>query len=603
SYLHCEWRTANEIGDPRFAQKVKRHKQAKLAAGKCVLLTPSSSTSSLQMQQAPATGAEQQQEDEDLFNPDYIEADRVLDCQTVNDCTYYLVKWRSLPYDDATWERTEDVPSAKIKEYNRNSQPPSETERRHRTARPDDPDAWLGRQIEAGRVYKGGNQLRDYQLEGVNWLTYCWYHGRNCILADEMGLGKTVQSITFLKEVFDYGIKGPFLVIVPLSTIGNWQREFENWTDMNVVVYHGSTASRLMLQQYEIHHRDSKEKIIKHCYKFNALITTYEILMTDIEFFGQIEWRVSVIDEAHRLKNKKCKLGEGLRYLRLEHRVLLTGTPLQNNVEELFSLLNFLEPESFPCSQAFLAEFGDLKTESQVDNLKATLKPMMLRRLKEDVEKSIAPKEETIIEVELTNIQKKYYRAILERNFAFLSKGATSSNTPNLMNTMMELRKCCNHPFLIKGAEDNIMSELRHQYQDMDSQEYQFQALVYASGKLVLVHKLLPKLLQGGHKVLMFSQMVRVLDIIEDFLIHMQYQYERIDGRIHGLQRQEAIDRFSNDPNKFVFLLCTKAGGLGINLTAADTVIIYDSDWNPQNDLQAQARCHRIGQEKSVKVY
>ncbi|OON20507.1 protein, SNF2 family [Opisthorchis viverrini] len=604
--------------------------------------------------------------------------------------TYYLVKWRSLAYEDATWELAQDVDPAKVKEFIKWRTPPkiapTARDSDYKIIRPD-PSTW--RPIEAVKVYKNNNKLRDYQLEGVNWLTYCWFHHRNCILADEMGLGKTVQSVAFLLELEKAGVRGPFLVIVPLSTVANWQREFENWSDFNVVVYHGSSISRNMIQEYEIFYkRRPNDTAVRHdVYKFHALVTTFEVLMTDIEFFGQVHWAAAVIDEAHRLKNKKCKLGEGLRYLELDHRVLLTGTPLQNNVEELFGLLNFLEPERFNCSSSFVAEYGDLKTEEQVENLKTLLKPMMLRRLKEDVEKSLAPKEETIVEasflfyflvsrllflipisllsectycnvirpkwrlteasmwsmcvvlktqhmlttrfprslcvaertiiVELTNIQKKYYRAIMERNFAFLCKGSTYSNAPNLMNVMMELRKCCNHPFLIKGAEEAILEEMRTQEassftfwlrklisdQPVSEESTTFHALVYASGKLVLIHKLLPKLRANGHKVLIFSQMIRVLDILEDFLIHQRYPFERIDGRIHGPLRQEAIDRFTADPDKFVFLLCTKAGGLGINLTAADVVIIYDSDWNPQNDLQAQARCHRIGQQKMVKVY
>lgn len=205
--------------------------------------------------------------------------------------------------------------------------------------------------------------------------------------------------------------------------------------------------------------------------------------------------------------------------------------------------------------------------------------------------------------MELTTIQKKLYRAILERNFAFLSKGATSSaNVPNLMNTMMELRKCCNHPFLITGAEEKVLAE--HNLSMHEKTLKHATVMIDASGKLVLIHKLLPKLKANGHKVLVFSQMVRCLDILEDYLVHMRYPYERIDGRVRGNLRQAAIDRFSKpDSDRFVFLLCTRAGGLGINLTAADTVIIFDSDWNPQNDIQAQARCHRIGQSRSVKVY
>lgn len=288
------------------------------------------------------------------------------------------------------------------------------------------PDKW--NQMAESRAYKDGNKLREYQLEGINWLTFCWLNARNCILADEMGLGKTVQSITFLQEIAFYGIKGPFLVIVPLSTIGNWIREFERWTEFNVIVYHGSSASRQMLQDYEFYFKESsliaanvpttganKKNIIK----FNALITTYEALLSDVQLFCQFKWRSVIIDEAHRLKNKNCKLMEGLKYMDVEHKVLLTGTPLQNNVEELFSLLHFLEPQQFNSSVEFMQEFGDLKTDSQVTKLQAVLKPMMLRRLKEDVEKNLAPKEETIVEVELTNTQKKYYRAILEKIFNF----------------------------------------------------------------------------------------------------------------------------------------------------------------------------------------
>merc|ERR1719211_516318 len=246
-----------------------------------------------------------------------------------------------------------------------------------------------------------------------------------------------------------------------------------------------------------------------------------------------------------------------------------------------------------------------MQNEEQVVKLQALLKPLMLRRMKEDVEKSLKPKEETIVEVELTNIQKKYYRGILEKNFSFLSKSSSNSNVPNLMNTMMELRKCCIHPYLLNGAEDQIQGDYIRQKSDYsDDEDLYYKALVHASGKMVLLDKLLPKLKANGHRVLIFSQMVKMLDILEDYLIRKQYPFERIDGRIRGNLRQAAIDRYCRpDSDRFVFLLCTKAGGLGINLVAADTCIIYDSDWNPQNDLQAQARCHRIGQAKSVKIY
>uniref|UniRef100_A0AAX7USP5 DNA helicase n=1 Tax=Astatotilapia calliptera TaxID=8154 RepID=A0AAX7USP5_ASTCA len=541
--------------------------------------------------------------DEDLFNPDYVEVDRVLevavttDTETGEEVTHYLVKWCSLSYEEATWELQEDLDPEKIKEFEEIQKLPADLRHIERPS----PEKW--QKLERSRDYRNGNQLREYQLEGMNWLLFNWYNRKNCILADEMGLGKTIQSITFLYEIFSMGIRGPFLIIAPLSTITNWEREFRTWTHMNVIVYHGSQISRQMILQYEMFHRDPQGNTIPGVLKFHGLITTFEMIMADCPELRKLHWRCVVIDEAHRLKNRNCKLLEGLKLMNLEHKVLLTGTPLQNSVEELFSLLNFLEPLQFPSESTFLEEFGDLKTDEQVKKLQAILKPMMLRRLKDDVEKNLAPKEETIIEVELTNIQKKYYRAILEKNFSFLSKGANQHNMPNLINTMMELRKCCNHPYLITGAEEKILESFKKSHSP-EAPDFQLQAMIQAAGKLVLIDKLLPKLLAGGHKVLVFSQMVRCLDILEDYLIQRRYTYERIDGRVRGNLRQAAIDRFCKpDSDRFVFLLCTRAGGLGINLTAADTCIIFDSDWNPQNDLQAQARCHRIGQSKAVKVY
>uniref|UniRef100_A0A673H5V5 Chromodomain-helicase-DNA-binding protein 7-like n=1 Tax=Sinocyclocheilus rhinocerous TaxID=307959 RepID=A0A673H5V5_9TELE len=581
SYLHCRWADIEELEkDKRIQQKVKRFK-AKQALGNFL---------------------------SEPFNPDYVEVDRVLDVSESTDengepVTLYLVKWCSLAYEDSTWELKADIDQGKIEEFER------VMEREPQLKRVERPPASDWQKSESSREYKNDNALREYQLEGVNWLLFNWYNTRNCILADEMGLGKTIQSITFLHEIYLKGIYGPFLVIAPLSTIPNWEREFRTWTELNVVVYHGSQASRKTIQAYEMCYRDTQGRVIKGSYKFHAIITTFEMILTDCPELRSVPWRCVIIDEAHRLKNRNCKLLEGLKMMDMEHKVLLTGTPLQNTVEELFSLLHFLEPDRFPSEPTFMQEFGDLKTEEQVQKLQGILKPMMLRRLKEDVEKNLAPKEETIIEVELTNVQKKYYRAILEKNFAFLSKsvggggGGGGSNVPNLLNTMMELRKCCNHPYLINGAEEKIMEEFRESH-PLDRPEFHLQAMIQAAGKLVLIDKLLPKLKAGGHRVLIFSQMVRCLDILEDYLIQRRYPYERIDGRVRGNLRQAAIDRFSRpDSDRFVFLLCTRAGGLGINLTAADTCIIFDSDWNPQNDLQAQARCHRIGQSKAVKIY
>jgi chromodomain-helicase-DNA-binding protein 7 len=304
-------------------------------------------------------------------------------------------------------------------------------------------------------------------------------------------------------------------------------------------------------------------------------------------------------------------------------RVLLTGTPIQNSTEELWTLLNYIAPFDFYSLDQFMEKFGNLKDSSQVEELQEAIRPYVLRRMKENVEKSIPPKEETIIDIELTTLQKQYYRAIYEKNRNFLSRGCEKSNIPRLINIEMELRKCCNHPWLIKGVEDKEVDP--HAPNDVYCQK-----TVEASGKMVLLDKLLPKLRSEGHRVLICSQMRQVLDILEFYVEYkgrcfdcrshpfvfftfpsnlpfsefdriLGYAYERLDGHTHGNDRQRAIDAFSREgSDRFIFLLSTRAGGVGLNLTAADTVIIFDSDWNPQQDVQAQARVHRIGQQSRV---
>lgn len=297
-----------------------------------------------------------------------------------------------------------------------------------------------------------------------------------------------------------------------------------------------------------------------------------------------------IIDEAHRLKNHQSRLFTELGSVPRDFCLLLTGTPLQNSTEELWSLLNFSDSITFSSKDIFVEKFGQLSDSNQVSELHSVLKPYLLRRVKEDVEKSLPPKEETILEVTLTPIQKTYYKAIYERNTSFLFKGTQGNNAPSLMNVMMELRKCCNHPFLIKGAEERIMND---EIVKLDSEVYTdpilrwrtalSKQLVQSSGKMVLLMKLLPKLQAGGHKVLIFSQMVRVLDLLEELLRLNQYRYERLDGSIRASARHAAVDRFNRKSyQRFVMLLSTRAGGLGLNLTSADTVIIFDSDWNPQ---------------------
>ncbi|ORD92996.1 chromodomain DNA_Bprt, partial [Enterospora canceri] len=294
-------------------------------------------------------------------------------------------------------------------------------------------------------VYKNGNRLRTYQLEGVNWLINRWYWKTSCIMADEMGLGKTVQSVCFvdcLSTEFQYN--HPVIVIAPLSTLVHWEREFKAWTDLRVLTYHGTVAGREMLAEYEFTNKTGNINVRL----FDVILTTYEMAMSGMDHLSQFEYSVGIVDEAHRLKNPKSKAARSLNSLKINHKVLLTGTPIQNNLSELWALFNFMDSSKFSSLSDFLEEYklNDIK---DVEKLQELLKPLMLRRMKEDVETTIPQKEETIIEVELTIAQKRYYRAILEKNFEFLVDSA-KKNVPNLINAMMELRKCCIHPYLLK---------------------------------------------------------------------------------------------------------------------------------------------------------
>lgn len=551
------------------------------------------------------------EDDDGYFNPEYLEVHRIIaekketpineDGETVrDDGIRYYIKWVSLPYSEATWERACDIiDDGAIKRFRLANTVPQ----KHEWKPLPHPQLREYKKMDKSCTYGVENnlKLREYQLEGLNWLVWNFYNRRSSILADEMGLGKTIQTLTFLDYLRSNKYtkcRGPFLVVAPLSLVQQWQNETETWTEMDCIVYHGNTESREIMKNYEFHFFDSSGRVDRSKpIKFNILVTTYEVAMKDIRLLQRIHWRCLIVDEAHRLKNHQSRLVEQLKGIRRDHCVLLTGTPLQNKTEELWALLNFLDPDAFPNISTFLEKFGNLQDSTQVADLHKLLKPYLLRRVKEDVEKSLPPKEETIIEVELTAVQKQWYRAIYERNTAFLYKGTNSNNAPNLMNVMMELRKCCNHPFLNNGVEESVCENLQ-----TDAQR--FEMLIKCCGKMVLIDKLLPRLKEGSHKVLIFSQMVRVLDILEDYLRQKGYLFERLDGGIRGNERQAAVNRFVKPEYKrFVMLLSTKAGGLGLNLTAADTVIIFDSDWNPQNDLQAQARAHRIGQTNSVKIY
>jgi len=442
-----------------------------------------------------------------------------------------------------------------------------------------------------------GGAMRPYQLEGLNWVIRLIENGINGILADEMGLGKTLQSISVIAYLNQYqNIPGPHLIMVPKSTLSNWMNEFQRWCpSIRTLRFHGSKEEREAI---------AKEMLrpgVTHSERsWDVVITTYEVMNLEKHVLMKIGWRFLIVDEAHRLKNEASQFAQNIRMLETQHRLLLTGTPLQNNLHELWALLNFLLPDVFSSADQF-DDWFNLDVDDQeakqriIGQLHKLLRPFMLRRLKVDVEKSLPPKTETILFIGMSDVQKQVYKQVLMRDIDVLNQGAREKNDnagrTAILNIVMQLRKCCNHPYLFPNIEDRTLNPLgEHIYK--------------SCGKMVLLHKLLEKLFVRKNRVLIFSQMTRMLDILEDYLLSQGYYYCRIDGNTTYDEREDRIADFNRPASdKFIFLLSTRAGGLGINLQTADTVILYDSDWNPQADLQAQDRAHRIGQKKPVQVF
>uniref|UniRef100_A0A671RHA4 Chromodomain-helicase-DNA-binding protein 1-like n=1 Tax=Sinocyclocheilus anshuiensis TaxID=1608454 RepID=A0A671RHA4_9TELE len=501
----------------------------------------------------------------------------------------YLCKWQGLSYFECSWEDGALIArkfQKCIDEYMSRNQCRTIPSRECKVLK--QRPRFVPMKKQPLYIGADGLELRDYQLEGLNWMAHSWCKGNSCILADEMGLGKTIQTISFLNYLFhEHQLYGPFLLVVPLSTLTSWQREIQLWApQINVVVYLGDISSRNMIRTHEWMHPQTKRL------KFNILLTTYEILLKDKSFLGNVSWAFIGVDEAHRLKNDDSLLYKTMIEFKSNHRLLITGTPLQNSLKELWSLLHFIMPEKFHSWELFEEEHGKGR-DSGYTSLHKELEPFLLRRVKKDVEKSLPAKVEQILRVEMSAVQKQYYKWILTRNYKALSKGTKGSKS-GFLNVMMELKKCCNHCYLIKSPEDN----------EFYNRQEGLQHLIRSSGKLILLDKLLVRLKERGHRVLIFSQMVRMLDILAEYLKYRQFLFQRLDGSIKGEMRKQALDHFNAEGSEdFCFLLSTRAGGLGINLASADTVVIFDSDWNPQNDLQAQARAHRIGQKKQVNIY
>ncbi|KAF5306994.1 hypothetical protein FQR65_LT07217 [Abscondita terminalis] len=498
------------------------------------------------------------------------------------------------------------------------------------------------------KFFEGGT-LKPYQVEGVTWMTILFENGVSGILADEMGLGKTIQVIALICHLYEMHIDGPYLIIVPVSTLMNWMLEFKRFAPkIPVIKFYGNEEERFRLQQSLKKSYNLNGKMVKP-----VIVTTYGTPMLT-NMLRQNVYQYMIVDEGHRLKNHESKLRRELLNFRTSNKLLLTGTPIQNNLNELWSLLNFIVPHIFKDMESFssfvlMEDLEDNKIESTdlISKLHQVLAPFMLRRLKSDVLSDMVPKKEVLVYCPMSDLQLKLYKYTLEKNIKQLknpleiledetdlvntkrrrtcenyadlfktyedcsfdpeeyvgaSSNAVEAEVPvapfisrlTMQNPMMMCRKIVDHPYLVHFPLDPN-STIKELLVDEN--------LVKSSGKMLVLEAMLSKLHEGNHKVLIFSTLVMTLHLIEEFLIMRNYQYRSITGSMKVESRQASINEFNNDPNIVVFLCSTRSGGLGINLTAADTVIFFDRDWNPQADLQAQDRCHRIGQTKPVLVF
>ena len=582
AHYHATWETTESLANCRSQRRLENYIKKTLAEDLRIRTNPD----------IPPEDKEKWILDREQYLDslnDYVKVERVIGVQEGQEGMEYRIKWKGLYYNDSTWEPASlvsEIAQGEIDRFlDRSSQVPvsdkveSNPVTRSKFQRiPEQP----------GYIQNG--TLRDFQMIGLNFLAYNWSKGNNVVLADEMGLGKTVQTVAFinwLRHARDQ--QGPFIVVVPLSTMPAWADTFDLWTpDINYVVYNGNQVARNIIKEYELLIDGSPRRP-----KFHVLLTTYEYALQDAPFLSQIKWQFMAVDEAHRLKNRDSQLYDRLKEFKAPSRLLITGTPVQNNLGELSALFDFLMP-----GIVNIDENMDLSTEAasaKIAQLTEDIKPFMLRRTKQKVERDLPPKTEKIIRVELSDIQLEYYKNILTKNYAALNQGAKGQKQ-SLLNIMMELKKASNHPFMFPNAEERLVSD--------GSRQEVLRALVTSSGKMMLLDQLLAKLKKDNHRVLIFSQMVKMLDILGDYMERRGHTYQRLDGTIASGARRVAIDHFNaKDSSDFCFLLSTRAGGLGINLMTADTVIIFDSDWNPQADLQAMARAHRIGQVKPVSVY
>lgn len=515
------------------------------------------------------------------------------------------VKFQGLGYDDAVWDTPPSPDQGPVYEAYLDAY------REFLNGKHFKPEPWINMKkrmdqfrelefrsdIEVKTQPKGlkRGKLMEYQLEGLNWMLYNFRDGRSVILADEMGLGKTVQVVALLSSMIqDKPQIWPFLIVVPNSTCANWRREIKKWApDLRVVAYYGGRESQHLARQYELFPNGSRDM------KAHVVIMSYDSAKetsTRSQFSG-VKWAGLVVDEAQALKNDENSLYRALNALRIPFKLLLTGTPLQNNKRELFNLLQFIDPGAMK-AEVLDEQFAQITSEN-LPELHELIRPYFLRRTKAMVLSFLPPMAQIIVPVTMSVLQEKLCKSIMERNpqlirSVFVQGKMKATERGSLSNILMQLRKCLCHPFIYSQAIEDRSAP----------PELMRRNLIEASSKLMLLSVMLPKLKERGHRVLLFSQFLDQLTVLEDLMAGLGMRYERLDGNQSSMEKQKKIDAF-NAPGSdiFIMLLSTRAGGVGINLATADTVLILDPDWNPHQDIQALSRAHRIGQQKKVLCF
>ena len=414
--------------------------------------------------------------------------------------------------------------------------------------------------------------LRDYQRKGADWLAFLRRFHFGGVLADEMGLGKTLQALTIIQQEIESGAKLPNLVVCPTTLVWNWQEEIRKFSpQVKVLVLHGN------------HRRELFDEIGKA----QVVITSYPLLRRDIELYKQQSFNYVILDEAQNIKNRNTQNAQVAKLLKANMRLAMTGTPVENSIMDLWSIFDFLMPGFLGGAERFKKRYEipitKLQDKEQLQKLSNRIMPFVLRRLKKDVIKDLPNKIEQISYCELEPTQAKIYAKMAESAREIATKSVNEKGFEQsrmvILTLILRLRQICCHP-IIAGVD------LGHRS---------------VSGKMELLKETIDELLAGGHKVLIFSQFVQMLNVMEDYLKRENITYAYMDGS--SKDRQEEVDRFNNDPSLRVFLLSLKVGGVGLNLTSADTVIIYEPWWNPAVENQAIDRVHRIGQRNSVLAY